>query len=233
MQRFWPASNARKISLRPFPRDWHYPVAAAIWFMLVAIGLGTLMNYANRPGEQGDAPTLWPVNRFVTRSDSKPTLLVFAHPKCPCTRATLNELSWLMTRCHDKVECHVMFFHPDGEDVDWIKTDSWNSADSIDGVHVNSDPHSRLATVFGVRTSGHALLYEPNGHLLFEGGITLARGHRGANPGRTALLALIRRDGSNVRSKEADAVPESPCVFGCPLHSPDAPVRRSPGVSEG
>ena len=234
MKRFWLASSANEHSPSFLSRDVVYAVAAAIWLVLVAFGLGFLMRYAREPGDPGNVVTSWPIESRVRRSDSKPTLMVFAHPKCPCTAATLEELSWIMARCTNKVDCHVLFFQAEGEGPDWVKTSNWRTASAIEGVNVWSDPQSRCASRFGVRTSGHAILYDRHGHLAFEGGITPSRGHRGDNAGRTALLSLIR--GGSVESLTVDqpeASVDSTCVFGCPLHAPEVAARRRPTSGEG
>ena len=59
-----------------------------------------------------------------------------------------------------------------------------------------------------METSGQTLLYDRRGSLIFSGGITSARGHRGANAGEAALVSLLA-------SGRADRNATS--VFGCPL----------------
>jgi hypothetical protein len=44
---------------------------------------------------------------------------------------------------------------------------------------------------FGASTSGQTLLYNMAGRLVFNGGITIARGHSGSNDGRDAVVALL------------------------------------------
>ena len=44
---------------------------------------------------------------------------------------------------------------------------------------------------FGLVSSGHALLYDENGRLLFSGGLTNARGHAGNSVGRNAIVAIL------------------------------------------
>ena len=56
-------------------------------------------------------------------------------------------------------------------------------------------------------TSGHALLFDRDGRLLFRGGITPARGHEGDNFGASAIAARLA--GRPARA-------EAP-VFGCPI----------------
>src|SRR5882724_1733252 len=116
---------------------------------------------------------------------------MFAHPRCPCTRATLGELELVMARCEGLLNAHVVFIRPDSTTEDWPRTGLWRRAAAIRGVTVHSDDAGLEARRFGVETSGHTLLYDRRGHLLFQGGITAARGHSGDNPGRSALVALL------------------------------------------
>ena len=57
MKRFWLASSRNENSSPSLSREVIYSVSAAIWLILVAVGLGLLMRYANAPGEQGDVVT--------------------------------------------------------------------------------------------------------------------------------------------------------------------------------
>ena len=223
-------------------------IATGIWIATVAGGLGFLMAYANRPGDQGDAISEWPEASPISLARDRPTLLLFAHPKCPCTKASIGELDWIMTRCGDDVDSHVLFFQPDGETEDWCRTSCWARAVMIPNVDVSVDPESRMARQFGIKTSGHVLLYAPDGELLFEGGITQSRGHAGESPGRTRLVSLIREhanlggsDGGRSNSKDSPSSPrsdadrdsDSTCVFGCPLHDPEVAARSSPSGERG
>jgi hypothetical protein len=73
----------------------------------------------------------------------------------------------------------------------WERTDLWDSAAAIPGVHVMSDERGAQARVFGALVSGQTMLYDATGSLLFSGGITGARGHEGDNPSRTALTSML------------------------------------------
>jgi hypothetical protein len=70
------------------------------------------------------------------------------------------------------------------------------------------DESGREAQRFGGETSGQTFLYDRNGILLFSGGTTGARGHRGDNAGRASLLALLDHQ-SRYASRTS--------VFGCSL----------------
>jgi hypothetical protein len=75
-------------------------------------------------------------------------------------------------------------------------------------VSVAADDEGREHARFGVETSGHVLLYDAAGKLMFSGGITPSRGHSGDNTGRDAVVRLLRHGGVE-RTKTP--------VFGCSL----------------
>lgn len=203
-------------------------ILAGLWLLLVGLGLVLLMLYSNRPGERGDVPKTWPAESGLENSKTRSTLLVFAHPQCPCTRATIDELSWIMSRCGESLDCRVLFFQPAGESAEWSHTDLWHQAALIEGVRVFADPQSRAAMEFGALTSGHVVMYDTEGNLRFEGGITPSRGHRGGNRGRDQVVSLLNGAASQsvvAGESESDAMErdavESTCVFGCPLFAPE------------
>ena len=73
---------------------------------------------------------------------------------------------------------------------------------------MNPDRQGQRATAFGAMTSGHVLLYDRSGNLVFSGGITAARSHEGDNLGCTSVVAIINGGTSSVA--------QSP-VFGCSI----------------
>jgi hypothetical protein len=152
--------------------------------------------------------TVFPGNSAVRLVSDKLTLVLFAHPQCPCTRASLHELDCLMAETQNRVSVSVVFTIPDGVPVDWEQGDLWNSATSIPGLRVIRDRGGREAHRFNVAGSGHVLLYAPSGKLLFSGGITASRGHEGDNVGRTAIVSFILAGHSPVSHTP---------VFGCSL----------------
>jgi hypothetical protein len=170
--------------------------------------MSVLWRYKNTPGTLAKAPVDWPAEARLARSTERPTLVMLAHPHCPCTRATMGELARLMTDAGGRVDAHVLFLKP-GEMADgWERTDLWRRAESIPGVSVVSDLDGREAARFGATVSGQVVLYDPAGRLLFRGGITGARGHEGDNAGRSQLAALIRTGSAAARESR---------VFGCSL----------------
>ena len=132
---------------------------------------------------------------------------MLAHPRCPCTRASINELAQLLAQIHEEVNTYVLFLKPE-QRPDWGETDLQRAAAAIPGVTVLSDRDGAEAQLFGAETSGHTMLFDAKGRLLFSGGITASRGHAGSNPGENAIVSLI-----NGQSAERSTT----LVFGCSL----------------
>ncbi len=176
-------------------------VAVALWAAVVGAGFLALWHYETTPGGSGNPPA-------QQGEAALPRLVLFAHPRCPCTRATLDELEQLVAHCQGRLSIHVLFFKPAGTADTWAETDLWRRAAALPGVSVSCDEDGREARRAGAFTSGHALLYDTRGRLLFSGGLTNSRGHAGDGAGRAAVLALLA-------GEPADRA-QTP-VFGCPL----------------
>jgi hypothetical protein len=180
----------------------------ALWLSMLAAGIGTLWNYEGTPGAAAAAPGLWPTASRIKPDADRATLVILAHPHCPCTRASIGELARLMTQAQGRVTAYVLFVRPQGFSDRWVQSDLWASAAAIPGVTPVLDDDGVEAGLFHAETSGQTVLYDPAGNLLFSGGITGARGHAGDNAGRTAIVSLLTSDEAQER--------DTP-VFGCPL----------------
>ena len=187
---------------------------AIAWGAVIAFGLRGLLNYETAPGSVAEVPRKWPASTVSLSADG-PTLVMLAHPHCPCTRASVGELAEVMARIAGKAKAYVLFAKPDGSGADWDDTSLRRSAAAIPGVTVLSDPDGVEAHRFGAETSGHALLFAPDGRLLFSGGITQSRGHAGDNAGASAIVSLVR-------NQKADQT--TTFVFGCSLPRADSPA---------
>jgi hypothetical protein len=191
----------------------------ALWFLAAGAGIAMIANYQYVPGTAGPAPEVWPAGTHIARYRDRATLLMFVHPRCPCTRASLEELNRLLAKCSGRAVVDVLFFRPRGLPEDWARTDSWRTAASIPGVSAREDPDGAIARKFGAETSGYVLLYDAAGRLVFRGGITDGRGHTGDNAGATAVTALLL---------DRPAGTASARVYGCPLLGRSCSVPGAP-----
>lgn len=185
-------------------------VIAAFWITSLITGSFFLTRYEQRPGSDTAAPSQWPSAVSVPRDSNLPTLVMFLHPYCPCSRASVGELALIMARCHDRVVGVVMVAALGGLD-DPQKSSLWRDAELIPGVTVLRDQDGVAARRFHATTSGRIALYDKNRRLLFAGGITSARAHSGDNTGRDSIVALIAGNGSLAHTTP---------TFGCPIFSP-------------
>ena len=135
-------------------------------------------------------------------------MLMFIHPLCPCTRASLRELAVLQADITNRVQTYVVVLSPENAGSDWTNSFLCRSALEIPGVQLLYDHQGIESARFGSMTSGHVAYYDAHGHLRFNGGITASRGHSGDNDGRSSLRDWIQRGAAS-----RDYTP----VFGCPL----------------
>ena len=184
-----------------------------LWLLVISIGLWMLWGYENTPGKAAEPPREWPADSKILPARDHATLVMLAHPHCPCTRATIGELASIMAHSQGRLTAYVLFLKPRGFSEEWEKSDLWQSAASIPGVTAVIDDEGAEANRFHAATSGQTVLYDAGGRLLFSGGITASRGHYGDNAGQSAIVSLVN-------SGAADLTETS--VFGCPLFDPNS-----------
>lgn len=183
-------------------------VLGVCWLAAVGAGLWVVRAYDNAPGVAANAPIRWPAGTQLVPAATGPTLVMLAHPMCPCTRASLDELAEALARSKTSARTYILFIRPAGFAEGWERSELWQKAARIPGVTPIRDDAGVEAARFGTSTSGQTLLYGADGTLLFSGGITGSRGHAGDNDGRASLVALLTRAGRAQTHTN---------VFGCPL----------------
>lgn len=208
-------------------------VILCIWCSSLLIGFGLLMYDAFHVAPQPIAisslttvqSSAYQHSSFSSSVQTSPLLLFFAHPHCPCTRASFHELLHILRSTSSVAyTVHIVFFQPDSTEprsLAWMSTsDTWKLAQTIvqefPSAHIIADTNGRIAQAYHVTTSGHTILYADNGSLLFDGGITPSRGHEGDNRGRRSIISLL----------QGSALPDNNTpitrtyTFGCSLLNP-------------
>lgn len=188
-------------------------VAALAWTTALAIGFAAMARYEFTSGTPAVAPRTWPDDTSIHRRDDRPTLVMFAHPRCPCTEASLSELAELLTGPGSAaVDVYVIFCVPERADEAWTSGNNWTTASAIARVQTVRDPGGVESHRFGARTSGQVMLFDGAGVRVFEGGITESRGHRGESAGRSSIAAVLRGQESPTKHTP---------VYGCDLVAPE------------
>jgi hypothetical protein len=144
-------------------RDSFLILVGALWIGLIVSGFWLLAREHFTPVASSRQAGIFPSGSETQLASGKPTLLLFAHPQCPCTRATFHELDGLLEDTGNRVSIVVIFTIPNGVSPGWEQGELWKSAASTPGYHV----------------------------VLDSGGITGSRGHEGDNIGLTAVESFI------------------------------------------
>lgn len=187
-------------------KNWILP--GAIWLAALAAGILFLADYQTTAGARGDTQQRWPTGSVLPRVAGRPTIVVFVHPKCICSRATATELTEIMADTRHDATVDVVLIEPANAEPGWSGAGPWESFKRIARSSVVTDRGGVEAKRFGAKTSGFTVVYDAKGRLLFSGGITGARGHVGDNEGRQLVLEQLMRASTAARTHD---------VFGCGL----------------
>lgn len=193
--------------------------ALAVWVAALAGGFFLLWRYKATAAEPDAAgpPPRWPTGSALSPAADHPTLVLFAHPRCPCTHASVTELARLVERTNGSLAVRIAVVRPGGTAAEWDDTELVARAAAIPGATVSSDDDGVEASRFGVRASGHVLVYDRDGRRVFSGGLTSSRGHEGESFGTRRILSMLATGVAD----RADAP-----VFGCALADSEMPAEE-------
>jgi len=188
-------------------------MAAILWIVSIGACLAAMSSYRWTPGQSGTVPEKWIPNSLIQPDGQRSTLVMFAHPRCPCTQASLAEFQNLTAQSRTPVQAVIVFYCPDDRGPEWRNTSNWTTARGLNGVSVIEDSNGQLAALFAAECSGLTCLYSPEGTLQYAGGITSGRGHQGESTGLAALQKFL------VPGPPERTTPVQCSVYGCSLNS--------------
>jgi hypothetical protein len=181
---------------------------AAFAAISTVAGALALTAFDDTPGEAFASPSRWPASTRLKSVANRPALLVFVHPLCSCTDATIAGLARLEAAAPDIT---FVVYRPEKNPEPELRSLIARAA-AVPGARFVWDEGGVEAKLFGARTSGYVVLYGSEGKLLFHGGVTGSRGHEGDNFGLSALRqALQAPEASSGLASRASK------VFGCSL----------------
>src|SRR5690348_15036290 len=91
----------------PFPFKSLVLIAAG-WLALSGAGVSTVLS---RPSAR-EAGALWPANTKLLPAQDAFTLVVFLHPKCVCSDATLTSIARIQKHAQFPVQVKAVFLRP-------------------------------------------------------------------------------------------------------------------------
>ena len=121
----------------------------AMWLLVVGIGTWKMLSFDFAAGDAGLPVSQWPSDSTLVRSEVLPTLVVFIHPKCPCSNATANELERLESKLRIRAKCIVVFSQPVGAPSDWCNTRTAKAFSHIPNIETQIDEGNLEAARFG------------------------------------------------------------------------------------
>jgi hypothetical protein len=183
-------------------------IALLVWLGLLAGGSAWLLRYTFAVGKATVAPHVIP-SLLSPGASLRPQLFLALHPQCPCSRATVRELAKILRLVPGRTDVTVLAFAPVDAPEEWLEGRLIAECRKLN-CQIRPDPAGRLAASLGSLTSGRVVLYDKNGRLRYQGGITGSRGHEGDNAGEQAVIEIL----SGCRESH-----KSMPVFGCPIRS--------------
>lgn len=180
----------------------------AVWFTAAIFGIASLHRYSGTPAPVGRSQVRWPVSSQIKPSPRKATFVLFLHPHCPCSRASVAVMNEIVTQFPSAAEYHAVFVRPTGVNDDWAETDLFRKCKSMVGLVTSIDEDGSEAKKFGAKASGQTYIYDADHRLAFSGGITPGRGMEGKGEERTMVESAL--------SKKLSSPLHSP-TFGCAL----------------
>lgn len=203
--------------------DWPARALIVVWLLAIAGGWYVFERheFAKSDATSAQAVDRWPSDTMLPCDGERPALVLFIHPKCPCSRATLAELERLLAgKSESKAEplqLIVIATVPQNTDEAWWDTATIAKSSALPGARLFVDRAGQEAARFGATTSGTVMYFEASGRCRYAGGITVTRGHEGRSAGGDVVEALVR--GQSVDSRSLP-------VFGCRLCLPETDPSR-------
>lgn len=196
-------------------RHGFHLVLGLVWTAAVLYGLVLLWEFNLKAGPEVATEARWPVGSELAGPEGNPKLVVFLHPQCPCSRATVDELAVVLARVDRKLDVDAVFVSGSGDRIE--ESGLWNQVRALPGVQARVDVNDREAGLFSAATSGDAFLYDGKGVLKYRGGLTPARGHQGDSFGVDAVVGIVNEGGG-------EKLVTGP-VYGCALSSVESPAK--------
>ena len=188
-----------------------------LWAVTIVAAFGFLAAYDQAPGPSPKSVSKLPANFDLPAKPGSHVLLMFLHPKCVCSQASVGELEKILSHAPDSVEVCLYFYKPAGKPDEWTRTGLYETA-RRNGWTIRVDEDGAIARRLGAETSGHVLIFDSARNLSFSGGVTASRGHWGDNESARAASGALLETANSASTRP---------VFGCEILG-ETPARPIP-----
>ena len=198
--------------------------AFAAWLTASTASVYIVMAYDFIPGRIDPHHAHWPADSGLARSANRTTALVFLHPRCACSKASVAHLIRIWKLQPDAELIAAVFVPRKPED----NQKAWEDAESVRMLRAGLsqarlvyDVDGQEARRFGAYTSGTVLVYDQSGGEVFRGGITDRRGGERDNSSLRQLQVVLGQLADSAGQKRPTP------VFGCPIIATESTAQRS------
>lgn len=150
-------------------------VLMGVWCVFLMGGSYLIYRFETIPGEQVRRLSAWPDGSVISRPEHYPILVSFMHPRCACSEASLSALESIESRFGEELEIRIVFWLPEDPSSEWTDCDLVESARKKFGDRVYLDFQGIESDRFAANTSGESFLFNKEGRLLMQGGLTPRR----------------------------------------------------------
>ena len=163
-----------------------------IWLLATIVGFAHLHAYANTPFPIRGTASSWPAHSRLTAGLDKPTVVVFLHPYCPCSKATVSALQELADHYGSSVQFDAVFVRPKGVGAGWEHSDLYATCRQDKAITTFVDDLGVEAKDFGAMASGQAYVFDAHGQIALAGGLTPARGEVWTDRQRDLIVEALQ-----------------------------------------
>ena len=115
-----------------------------LWAVVTACGFAILLRYKNTPTpNDGLPPERWPAETRLAPASDRATLVLFTHPHCACTHASVSELARLTARVSDRLAVRIVIVSPPGVRRGWDDTELARRAGLVAGAELRGHVEPR------------------------------------------------------------------------------------------
>jgi hypothetical protein len=187
----------KKISLMIF---------AAIWTVIFFVSWSLFYSFSTTAGKH-TVMMRWPASEALPLLHDKPNILIFLHPKCSCSVASIAEFRRLVDSLSGRVHVRAILMKYQQVRSKEIP-EGFASLFEIPEIKISRDDDGIISKSLGALTSGIVYLIDEEGLVVYQGGLTASRGHGGITAGSEFIRAWVtKRDDKTFMQK----------VFGCHL----------------
>lgn len=209
MQNLSTASKNRHAALSCAFGVWLVVCGGIAWASMSYSHLGYDTRQSNGPPQIENTQLRFPAGATA--------VVLCVEPKCRCTLATIRELAKVLEQIPESQKPRVAVVVSSGADLAGDSDLVRAARRELPDAEIHFDATGSLLGQLEVQTSGTVLVFTPAGEAVFRGGITIARGHTGANPATEALRKCLTGHGLELQYFPA---------YGCQLRVSNIHVEK-------